>query len=356
MTALALSASLLVATTGFASAAPPAPATPYTFQSVADPADPTFTQLLGINDQQTIAGYYGSGQVVDGTLHPNKGFTLTLPNTFTSENYPTSAQTQVVAINNAGDTGGFYVDNTITGTTHGFLDVGGAFATVDDPAATFMFNQILGLNNKGQAVGYYQDANNGAFHPYIYTYSNTNPGGGTFTHLANSYPQLSNAQATGVNDGGLVSGFYIDANNITHGYLLSAPSGGTLTTLDYPTTGVTVTQALGVNNAGQVVGQYVDPAGTTHGFLYQNGTYQSIDVSFAGATATTINGINNAGQIVGFYTDANGNIVGFVGAPAGSGGGGGAATPELGSGELLGAGLLPLGLALLYRRRRARRA
>ncbi len=32
------------------------------------------------------------------------------------------------------------------------------------------------------------------------------------------------------------------------------------------------------------------------------------------------------------------------------------ATPELGSGELLAAGLLPIGAALLYRRRRMRRA
>lgn len=32
------------------------------------------------------------------------------------------------------------------------------------------------------------------------------------------------------------------------------------------------------------------------------------------------------------------------------------ATPELGSGELLATGLVPLALALLYRRRRARRA
>jgi len=42
-------------------------------------------------------------------------------------------------------------------------------------------------------------------------------------------------------------------------------------------------------------------------------------------------------------------------APA-SGAGASTATPELGSGELLGTGLLPLGLALLVRRRRARRA
>lgn len=40
----------------------------------------------------------------------------------------------------------------------------------------------------------------------------------------------------------------------------------------------------------------------------------------------------------------------------GGGGGGGTNTPELGSGELLATGLLPLSLALVYRRRRARRA
>jgi len=58
----------------------------------------------------------------------------------------------------------------------------------------------------------------------------------------------------------------------------------------------------------------------------------------------------------------NGETTGDIGAyeaqdSAGSGGpGNGAATPELGSGELLATGLLPLGAALLYRRRRARRS
>ena len=39
----------------------------------------------------------------------------------------------------------------------------------------------------------------------------------------------------------------------------------------------------------------------------------------------------------------------------GSGGGDPTATPELGSGELLATGLLPIGAVLLYRRRRADR-
>jgi hypothetical protein len=49
----------------------------YTFTDVLNPGDPAFTQLLGINNSDTIAGYFGDGAVV-----PNNGFRLTLPNNF----------------------------------------------------------------------------------------------------------------------------------------------------------------------------------------------------------------------------------------------------------------------------------
>ncbi|MGA7412396.1 MAG: hypothetical protein WBW33_18100, partial [Bryobacteraceae bacterium] len=71
-----------------------------------------------------ISGYYGSGA---DAAHPNQGYTLVPPNSFTSENFPGSVQTQVVAINSAGDTAGFYVD--AGGNTHGFVNVGGTFRT-----------------------------------------------------------------------------------------------------------------------------------------------------------------------------------------------------------------------------------
>jgi len=64
--------------------------TNYTFQTVNYPDD-TFTQLLGINNKGVIAGYHGA--------NINKGFTLVLPNIFTSENFTNSAQTQVTGIN-----------------------------------------------------------------------------------------------------------------------------------------------------------------------------------------------------------------------------------------------------------------
>ncbi|MBV9539511.1 MAG: hypothetical protein JOY70_11305, partial [Acidisphaera sp.] len=47
----------------------------YTFQTLNNNTDPTFNQLLGINNTGQIAGYFGSGAVG----HPNKGYTLVPP-------------------------------------------------------------------------------------------------------------------------------------------------------------------------------------------------------------------------------------------------------------------------------------
>src|SRR5271163_158112 len=87
----------------------------YSFRSVNYPND-TFTQLLGINNSNEIAGYHGADV--------NKGFTYVLKtNTFTSENFPGSQQTQVIGINNNPfKTSGFYI---LHGKTIGFTDYGG---------------------------------------------------------------------------------------------------------------------------------------------------------------------------------------------------------------------------------------
>ena len=52
----------------------------YSFHTVTFPGD-TFTQLLGINAANQIAGYHGNNT----PGHPNKGFTLRLPKDFTLE-------------------------------------------------------------------------------------------------------------------------------------------------------------------------------------------------------------------------------------------------------------------------------
>src|SRR5271165_6088381 len=88
-----------------------------TFVTINNPKDLTFNQLLGVNDKGKIVGYFGSG----ASGHPNRGY-FVRPKDYTrfkNQDYPGSAQTQVVAVNNVGVTAGFWVDGS--GVNRGFI-------------------------------------------------------------------------------------------------------------------------------------------------------------------------------------------------------------------------------------------
>jgi len=63
--------STTTATTATAAAAQMRDRTTLRFRTIDDSLDPTFNQLLGINDKGRIVGYYGSGA---DAAHPNLGF------------------------------------------------------------------------------------------------------------------------------------------------------------------------------------------------------------------------------------------------------------------------------------------
>src|SRR5260370_39530823 len=232
--------------------------TTYNFETINFPGD-TFTQTLGINNSDRIAGYHGA------TL--NRGFTLVLSSkTFTNENFPGSAQTQVIAINNSSKTAGFYID--AAGTTQGFTDQRGSFLKVAFPITPF--NQLLSQNDSVQAAAHYttKAACTGPDHAYIFDEF------GSALELLN-IPASTSAQATGINNSGNVCGFFVDAKGVNHGFLLIR---GRFELLHFPASAGT--QALGLNNKGQVVGLYTDSSNNTHGFVYtvSTKTFQSIDV------------------------------------------------------------------------------
>ncbi len=80
---------------------------------------------------------------------------------------------------------------------------------------------------------------------------------------------VSGTYAKGINDAGQIVGYYYDANNNVHGFV---DNGGTYTTLNDPSA-AGGTYAEGINNAGQIVGYYFDAAGAAHIFIYSNGAY-----------------------------------------------------------------------------------
>jgi hypothetical protein len=76
---------------------------------------------------------------------------------------------------------------------------------------------------------------------------------------------------TSINDGGTITGRYIDANNVNHGFLRS-PSGDEFITFDAPGAGKTAGSGQGtfpksINKAGAITGHYIDSNNVNHGFL-----------------------------------------------------------------------------------------
>ncbi len=291
--------------------------TSYSFTTLDDRNDPTFNQLLGINEQGLIAGYFGSG----GAGHPNQGYQLQPPYgqaNYAAENYPGSVQTQVTGLNNQGVTVGFFSgqnNQNLMNDNFGFYD-DGQFHEVNFPThnnATPPVNQLLGISDHGVAVGFYTNAqgNNRG-----YTYDTRT---GKFTRVlvpgaphGVAGPSLT---AAAINNSGDIAGFYTTAAGRTDGFVTD---GHHFTGLAFP--GAAATTALGINDGTEVVGSYTVGTGSAavmHGFTWTPSRGFSTVDDPSGIGATTINGINRRGDLVGFYTDTAGNTDGFLATRAG---------------------------------------
>jgi hypothetical protein len=293
--------------------------TAYSFTTLNNNNDPTFNQLLGINDHGLIAGYFGSG----AAGHPNQGYLLQPPSgqaSYTGENYPGSVQTQVTGLNNQGATVGFFSDQNnqnMMNNNFGFYNSGGRFHEVNFPAndnATPPVDQLLGINDQGVAAGFYTNAqgNNRGYTYNTHTRRFTRvlvPGSPAGT----AGPSLT---AAAIDNSGDIAGFYTTAAGVTDGFV---KDGRHFTDLAFP--GAASTMALGVNNGNEVVGTYTVGTGSSavmHGFTWTPSRgFATVDDP-NGVGATTINGVNNHGDLVGFYTDTAGNTDGFLATPGAS--------------------------------------
>jgi len=278
-----------------------------------DSRDETFNQLLGINDEGVIVGYFGSG----AAGHPNKGYTLVPPfaqSSFLAENFRRSAQTQVTGLNDRGVTVGFWsTQNTasMTNNNFGFYEQDGRFHDVNFPigdAASPPVDQLLGVNNRDIAVGFFTNSG-GLNRGYEYNIRTHRFSRVQIPGQRGLGPSLT---AAAINNAGDVAGFYNKTSTQVDAFLKLR--SGRFITLMYP--GATMTQAFGVNDSDEVVGTYTTGTGNaavTHGFTWRAGKYASVNIS--GASSTAINGVNDEGDLVGFFTDAKGNTDGLLALP-----------------------------------------
>jgi hypothetical protein len=186
------------------------------------------TNAFGINDRGNIVGQFTNpaGQTPGFILRNRRSHAYT---TINSPSGPNVVNAQ--GINDFGLVVGFYVGTD--GQAHGFIAnaarasqgvlTGTAIAdptippVAGEPGATFAFSQVLGVNDKGIAVGYYGDSTTSQ-HGFVYD-TNT----GVYAFLDDPAEAFNNGveitQITGIANSGELTGFYTDANGAAHSFL-----------------------------------------------------------------------------------------------------------------------------------------
>jgi uncharacterized membrane protein len=212
------------------------------------------------------------------------------------------AGTATTGIDDRGRIVGAYLGRDLVG-RHFVRDRKGRFETLDDPPGGSDFDEYVDINNRGEIVGFYNDAEG------VTTTGFLRDKKGRFTSI-----DVPGSRATGplkINDRRQVVGIYIDAEGELHGFLWN---DGDFQAIDVP--GAAGTGVLGINNRGQMVGSYLDAEGAYHGFLRdRRGAVTTLrDAPGADPTmgGTQPVSINDHGQIVGLAYDAQGGSRGFL--------------------------------------------
>jgi uncharacterized membrane protein len=222
---------------------------------------------------------------------------------FTTVQPPGAAGSKLGDINNRGQIVGAYPDaNAI----HSFVrDRGGGYTTFDLPGSPGTAVGVGDINDRGQIVSFYTDGA-GTYRSFLRSRR------GAFTRIehpgaSGTSPYGSGTAVYGINDRGVIVGAYA-AGGTVHGFVRNRQ--GEFTTVDYP--GAAETVLSEINESGQIVGAYGDAvgSGTPHDFLLDDGDYTSIE--FPGASESYVDDVNNRREIVGYYLDAAGRYHGFL--------------------------------------------
>ena len=149
---------------------------------------------------------------------------------------------------------------------------------------------IIGqFDSSGEVVGDFLE--NGSYAPPRVGYEK-GPGGYTLIEV----PGATGTAARGINDHGVVVGWYNQPSHINPGFIYS---GGVFQTVMHA--GARATNFEAVNNAGIAVGGWNDATGADHPFLYNIGTGVFTDLNVpGGGTAWSI---NDAGQVISSASD-----------------------------------------------------
>ncbi len=214
---------------------------------------PNGFQANGVNDYGTVVG--------QAYFSPSKGFTRFSGGGVSYFTAPNSATTSFLARNDAGVNVGFYsTQGPNSNISKGFILKGSTFTSFTHPKAVWG-TTMTGINKNNSVVGWYLDS--GEFAHGFKRFSNG-------SLVAINFPGAHNTFAIGINDNGVIAGFYESSSE--HGFIYH---NGQWATVDYPNT--SGTEVYGISNAGVVIG--LDHSlEQGRAFMWVNGTFKVISV------------------------------------------------------------------------------
>jgi hypothetical protein len=222
------------------------------------------------------------------------------------------------------------------GDLHGQAQTKPEIITFDAPGAgtgPYQGTEPIEINPEGAITGFYFDSNNVAHgflrKPYgkFITFDAPGAGSANVTGLVGTPAYIYGGQGTyaiSINPAGAITGFYVDKDDVWHGFLRH-PDGKFITiNVEGAGTGAGQgTEATTIDPAGVIQGNYITADGVYHVFVRDpGGRITKVDVPNAGTGAGQGTLISWAlydptGAIAGEYIDANGAAHGFVRASGG---------------------------------------
>jgi hypothetical protein len=201
-----------------------------------------FTTVTGINNAGLICGSW--------LTEVRHGFFFDGAN-YTQFDLPGNTNTYVEGVNEAGDFAGIAID--AQGVHTQFISVAGVITTFSIPGISDAEVVVRDINNSGQVAGYYLQ---GIAHGYL------RDADGTLTYPIDYPVTGASTEILGLNDQGVMVGFYEPPGSDEHAFVVQ---DGSFISYDHPDG--SATHFGGINNSGTICGDYRDAMGNSHGFV-----------------------------------------------------------------------------------------